>query len=135
MKITFRNISNIFSAGAVGGLINSLVVWIFGVIGITDALGVAIAPGLTPAWLYPRIVWGGIWGILFLLPILRGSVYLRGLIFSLGPSLVQLFIFFPLGEKGLLGLELGSLTPVFVLLFNAIWGIVAALWIYFTERE
>jgi hypothetical protein len=57
------------------------------------------------------------------------------LIFSLGPSLVQLFIFFPLREKGLLGLELGSLTPVFVLLFNAIWGIVAALWIYFTERE
>lgn len=135
MKITFRNISIIFSAGAAGGLINSLVVWIFGVIGITGALGVAIAPGLTPAWLYPRIVWGGIWGVLFLLPILRGSLYLRGMLFSLGPSLVQLLIFFPLREKGLLGLELGTLTPLFVIFFNAVWGIGTALWIYFTERE
>jgi hypothetical protein len=60
MKITFTNISYIFSAGAFGAIINSIVVWIFGVIGLTAALGVAIAPDLTPAWLYPRIVWGGI---------------------------------------------------------------------------
>lgn len=42
MKITFRNISYIFSAGAIGGLINSLAVWIFRVIGLTGALGIAI---------------------------------------------------------------------------------------------
>ena len=57
-----------FSAGALGGLANSLAVWLFGALGITLALGVGIAPGLTPAWLYPRIVWGGLWGFLFLLP-------------------------------------------------------------------
>ena len=34
--------------------------------GVTALFGVAIAPTLTPTWLYPRIVWGGLWGFLFL---------------------------------------------------------------------
>ena len=116
-----------FAAGAAGGLLNSLAVWSFGLWGITSNLGVSIAPALTPAWLYPRIVWGGIWGFLFLLPTLTRSYFKRGLIFSLGPSLVQLFVIFPFrGDKGLLGLQLGELTPLFVLFYNAIWGLTAA---------
>ncbi len=35
------------------------------------ALGVKIAPAFTPAWLYQRLVWGGLWGWLFLLPVNR----------------------------------------------------------------
>lgn len=122
-----RRIMLIFSAGAAGGLANSLAVWLFGVLGITTALGVSIAPALTPAWLYPRLVWGGIWGILFLSPVPRGSWWLRGLVFSLGPSIVQLLVVFPVKtDAGALGLGLGALTPIFVLLFNAVWGLVAA---------
>ena len=49
----------------------SLTVWIFGVIGITYALGVKIAPALSAPWLYPRLVWGGIWGLLFLVPLMQ----------------------------------------------------------------
>lgn len=106
---------------------NSLAVWLFGALGITTALGVSIAPALTPAWLYPRLVWGGIWGILFLSPVPRGSWWLRGLVFSLGPSIVQLLVVFPVKtDAGALGLGLGALTPIFVLLFNAVWGLVAA---------
>ena len=109
---------------------NSLAVWLFGDLGINAALGVKIAPKLTPVWLYPRIVWGGIWGALFLLPILRNSFITRGLLYSLGPSLVMLFIVFPMkAKKGMLGLDLGNLTPVLVLFFNAIWGVAAALWL------
>jgi hypothetical protein len=29
----------------------------------------------------------------------------------------------------LMGLDLGSLTPVFVLFFNAVWGLTAAFWL------
>ena len=42
-------------------------VWLSGSseeMGITAAAGVKIAPGLTPAMLYPRIVWGGDMGCL-----------------------------------------------------------------------
>ena len=43
-----------FAAGCLGGLINSLAVWLFGDLGIPRALDVSIAPALTPHWLYPR---------------------------------------------------------------------------------
>ena len=125
-----RKLSIVFAAGCLGGLLNSLAVWWFGAVGATSALAVKIAPQLTAPWLYPRIVWGGIWGALFLLPLLRTRVFMRGLLFSLGPTLVQLFIVFPLkAHKGVMGLDLGALTPVFVILFNAIWGLTAALWV------
>ena len=120
----------LFASGCFGGLINGLAVWIFGVLGITAALGVKIAPALTPGQLYPRIVWGGLWGFLFVLPIFRRSIFWQGLILSLGPTIIQLFIVFPLkAKKGALGLELGYLTPVFVLLFNAVWGWAASYWL------
>jgi len=135
----FRTLSLVFVAGCVGGVLNSLVVWNFGNLGVNAALGVKIAPQLTPAWLYPRIVWGGIWGFLFLLPILRRSVISRGLLYSLGPSLVlyslgpslvMFFIVFPMkAKKGMFGLALGDMTPVLVLFFNAIWGVAASLWL------
>ena len=124
-----------FAAGSLGGLINTLVVWLCGLYGITAALGVKIAPSLTPAMLYPRLVWGGIWGLLFILPLARGSIFWRGLILSLGPTLVQLLVVFPLkAQKGALGLDLGLLTPVFVVFFNAIWGWTAALWVRWSQR-
>lgn len=130
MKLTMKNLSLVFVAGLWGALLNSLAVWSFGRLGITPALGVHIAPPLTPAFLYPRLVWGGLWGFLFLLPLGRLSFPARGLILSLAPSLAQLFWVFPLkAHQGVLGLHLGLLTPVFVLFFNAIWGVFAGLWL------
>ena len=123
-------ISMVFAAGCLGGLVNSLAVWLFGMYGITAAIGVKIAPQLTAAWLYPRIVWGGIWGVLFLLPLLRRKFLIQGLLYSLGPTLVQLFIVFPMkANKGMMGLDLGTLTPLAVVVFNAVWGVTAALWL------
>ncbi len=122
----WRKLGLVFSAGSVGGLANSIAVWVLGAAGVSAALGVSLAPALTPEWLYPRLVWGGIWGVLFLLP-LRGSPVTRGLVWSLGPSVVQLFVVFPLkAGKGMMGFDLGLLTPLFVLFFNAVWGITAA---------
>ena len=130
-----KKLSLVFAAGCLGGLLNSLAVWIFGVIGITSALGVKIAPPLTAPWLYPRLVWGGIWGLLFLLPLMRKRFLYRGLIFSLGPTIVQLFIVFPVkANKGIMGFDLGLLTPLFVFVFNAIWGLAAAIWLRWVNK-
>ncbi len=95
MKLSFRNLSLTFAAGGLGGLINSILVWLFGAIGVTGALGVHLAPPFTKPWLYQRLVWGGIWGWLFLLPLQGLSLPLRGLLFSLGPSLVTWFLVLP----------------------------------------
>jgi len=123
-------ISLSFVAGLLGGLANSLTLWLFGVVGLNQLLGVALAPTLSPAWLYPRLVWGGLWGWLFLLPMPRLTYPTRGLLLSLGPSLVQMFVVFPfqLG-KGVAGIKLGYLTPLLVLVFNAVWGLVASQWL------
>jgi hypothetical protein len=123
-----------FAAGAFGALVNSLVVWAAGQYGLTARLGVAVAPTLTASWLYPRLVWGGLWGFLFLLP-LRGSWWLRGLVASLAPSAFALLYVLPyLTGQGLLGLRLGAPTPVFVLAANAVWGLAAAWMLRMTGR-
>jgi len=126
----------VFSAGAAGGLANSIAVWLFGAVGITKAVGVALAPQLTAAWLYPRVVWGGLWGVLFLIPYLRSPLLLRGLVFSLGPTIIQLFVVFPYkANKGFLGLDLGLLAPLFVIIYNAVWGLTAVYLLHKTETK
>ena len=48
---------------------------------------------------------------------------------------IQLFIIFPIkADKGAMGLDLGTLTPVFVVIFNAIWGVTAAIWLRWTNK-
>ena len=136
MKLTLKSLSLTFSAGCLGGLVNMITVWSFGVLGVTKSLGVSIAPQLTAPWLYNRLAWGGIWGLLFLLPLGRLAYPTRGLVFSLGPTLVQLGVVFPYqAHKGVLGLQLGHLTPVLVLFFNAVWGLVAGLWLSVVEKS
>jgi hypothetical protein len=123
-----------FAAGCLGALMNSLAVWLFGDIGITKHFSVSIAPSLSAAWLYPRIVWGGIWGLLFFLPMLNSKLIRKGSLLSLFPTAVQLFIIFPFkANKGIAGLELGQLTPAFVIFFNWIWGVVTALTVKFSK--
>ena len=136
MKLSVRNLSLVFVAGLWGGLLNGLVVWLFGRLGIAPALGVHIAPPLTTGLLYPKLVWGGIWGLLFLVPLGRLSWTAKGLIFSLGPTLVQLFWVFPLqAHQGNLGLHLGALTPLFVLFYNAVWGVAAGWWLQWARKD
>ena len=132
MKKLAKRLTVIFSAGCLGGLANSLAVWLFGAYGVTKCLGVRIAPDLSPVWLYPRLVWGGIWGLLFVLPVFRNSVLKRGLLLSLGPTIIQLFVVFPYkADQGMMGMGLGALTPLLVFVFNAIWGVTVAIWLRF----
>ncbi len=124
------DLSLTFAAGCIGGVANSIAVWLSGKSGLNKMLGMSIAPEWTPAWLYPRIVWGGLWGFLFLLPYFKDSPFTQGFVFSLAPTAVVLFIVFPVqAKKGMLGLELGKLTPLFALVVNAVWGIAAAYWL------
>lgn len=117
-----------FAAGCLGALVNSVAVWAGGEYGIARQFNVAIAPALTPVWLYPRIVWGGIWGLLFVLPWLNSKPLIKGAIMSVFPTLVQLLVVFPMqAKKGYFGLALGAYTPIFVVFYNLIWGLVTSL--------
>ena len=123
-----------FAAGCLGALVNSVAVWLCGRYGITESLNVHITPHLTANWLYPRIVWGGIWGLLFFLPIMNSEPFSKGTLLSLPPTIIQLFVVFPYkAGKGVAGLDLGILTPGFVFVWNWVWGLVTALTIRLTR--
>jgi len=123
-----------FAAGCLGALANSLTVWLFGEFGITGQFHVSMAPPLTPGWLYPRIVWGGIWGLLFVLPLTNAKPVRKGILLSILPTIIQLLVVFPIkAKKGYLGLQLGTLTPVFVVFYNMVWGVVTSLTIKFSK--
>jgi len=121
-----------FCAGLLGALINSLAAWQAGVLGLTGMLGVSLTPHWSLAWLYPRLVWGGLWGLAYFFTVAstgaRHGWIRKGLLISLLPSAYQLFVVFPYHTPhGIAGLHLGTLTPLVVLLLNAVWGAATGL--------
>lgn len=123
-----KNFLLAFAAGCFGGLIYCVVMWLFSRYGITQAFSVSLYGSVTPQWMYPRIVWGGLWGLLFLLPMLTSSIFARSFVISLIPTFVQLFIIYPFyTSKGVAGLQLGMLTPVLVWFFYWIWALATVL--------
>lgn len=127
-----RKVSGAFTGGAIGGLVDSINIWVLSQLGITSLLGVTMKPEFTPPWLYQRMVWGGIWMLLLMLPVWQNRTVLRGCVFSLLPSAMMLFMVLPEMGKGVLGLGFGTLTPLIVIGLNFIYGIVAAFWYKFT---
>lgn len=123
-----RKISAAFTGGAIGAFVDSFNIWSMGKVGISDLIGLSMKPEFSAPWLYQRMVWGGIWMLLLLLPLLKKKVALRGCLFSLLPSAMMLFIVLPEMGKGMLGLGFGIVTPLVVIGLNCIYGIVAALW-------
>jgi hypothetical protein len=127
-----RNLSLMFAAGAIGGLVKAVVAWAFGALGINAFLGFTMTPALTSMWIYQHMAWGGLWAWLFFLP-LNWSYYARGALYSLGQTLIQLLVMFPKMQKGMLGLELGLMAPVLVTFFGVIWGLATAFWLKYSR--
>lgn len=117
-----------FGAGALGALAMCLVMWLFTHFGITQELGVALKGSLNPHWMYPKIVWGGLWGLLFALAFIKGGIFSRSLVIALIPTLIHLFVFYPYYENaGIAGMKLGFLTPFVTFFFYWVWSLVAAI--------
>jgi hypothetical protein len=134
MLMMMKRLLICFAAGCLGALICSLVSWQAGELGVARWAGVSIAPTIRAGWLYPRIVWGGLWGLLFVIPVLKSRFLIKGTILSLVPTAAQLLYFFPYTTPyGLFGVNLGMWTPAYVLVLNWIWGVVAASVIRFSR--
>lgn len=122
-----RSLSAGYSGGAFGALISSLSLWAAGSAGLTASFGVAIHPDLSLGWLAPRILLGSLFGLGFRWTAQRVSGTLRaGLVLSLAPSAFELFYRLPGAGNQMLGVGLGALTPIVVLMENAVWGLVLA---------
>jgi len=135
MRLTFKNISLLFAAGSLGGLLKGLIAWVCGTLGLSALLGSQFAPALTPFWVYQHMVWGGLWAFLFLLPLKRLSYISLGVIYSLPQTLISLLVIMPQMHRGLLGLHLGYTTPFLILFFGFVWGISTGLWLKWSRES
>jgi hypothetical protein len=130
-----RQLSLAFAAGAAGGLASCLALWALAASGLAGAIGVRVAPALAPEWLVPRLVWGGLWGLLFLLPLASQRWVVQGLALSLVPSFLHFFARLPSEASAVvLGPNLGAPAALVVLAANASWGLAAAAWLHATGR-
>ncbi len=117
-------------AGALGGLINSIVVWGLGALGITPALAFSMAPELTFEWVARRVFASGLWGIIFLIPMYKKSPVRKGVLLSILPWLSSVLFVFPMQmDAGFFGLGFGGAAPVWTFLFSAIWGVTGTLFL------
>jgi hypothetical protein len=121
----------VFVAGGLGGLTNSIVVWSLGALGVTPALGFSMIPELTFEWVLRRVFASALWGGIFLLPVFETAPIKKGTVLSILPWLSSALIVFPLQMKvGLFGLGFGIGTPIWTLLFAAIWGVTGTLFLH-----
>lgn len=128
IKTGILHVSGAFTGGALGALLDSVNIWGMGVLGISDLIGITMKPEFSAPWIYQRMIWGGLWMLLLLLPLLRQRILLRGMLFSLVPSSMMLFMVLPSMGQGILGLGFGALMPAVVIGLNFIYGIFASLW-------
>ena len=135
MRFTIKNLSLLFAAGSMGGLIKGLAAWACGAVGVNALVGSQMAPALTHVWVYQHMIWGGVWAFLFLLPLKGWSYMSLGVIYSLPQTFISLVIILPRSHRGLLGLYLGHMTPVLVLIFGFIWGIATAMWLKWSRES
>ena len=115
------------AAGAIAGLVTTVLIWAFSEAGLFARLSIPMAPDLHVSWIYQRSFWGGLWGPLFVLPLLTGSSqWRRGLLFGVAPALATLLLFNPLKDGiGMFGLKWGFAWPAIVVFFGLLWGVIA----------
>ena len=128
MPHTRALLSICFSAGLLAGLCSSLIAWQSGQMGLPAMAGVRINPSLSPDWIYSRMIWGGLWGLVYFLVIVhlksRRHWVRKGLWISVLPTAFHLLFVYPyMTRYGWFGLELGQLTPLFIFAYNLVWGL------------
>lgn len=116
----------VYGAGSIAALITALLHWLLARYGFSYELGSDLAPSISARGLYPKLVWGGICGLLLLLPLAANRWLLRSLIIAVVPTLVQLLVIYPvMTGYGFAGLALGVLTPLVVFALFWCWSLLA----------
>lgn len=118
----FRLLTLGFGAGAFGACILALASAFFAALHVPELIGLP-APNPQPVLprLYQAVVWGGIWGLFFVLPVLNRWWWLKGIIIGTLATLAIVFYFNP-------GITTPPMRFVYVLVLNMIWGVAAGAW-------
>ena len=124
MSSTARAVALCFAAGAAAGFLKCVAAWLALRYGVAAQFGAHVAGSLAPAAIYPRVVIGGLWGLLFLLPMARNSVLVSGLLWGVVVAAAELVLFPLIGGRTP---ALLNMTALFALLLWLLWGVLDAL--------
>jgi hypothetical protein len=118
----FRQLTLGFGAGAFGACILALANLLLTALRVQELIGLPPPPAqLGLPRLYQLIVWGGLWGLLFVVPVLNRLWWLKGIIIGVLATLAIVFYFSP-------GITTPPMRLVYVLVLNSIWGVAAGAW-------
>lgn len=123
-KTLLRNIAVVFTGGAIGGLVTTIVATLIPMTGLVAATGSKAALPPHEMWLfdpvtnYRLMVWGGLFGLFFLLGTFRNwnwMYWVVAVVVILGPYVIYL-LGFATGEGGM-SFSASPLNVVLVILF------------------
>lgn len=134
-----RNILIAFAAGSVGGISNVLFLVVAGAIGLPTLFGLALPDFGSASFLYKQVFWGGLWALTFLTPLAPSNWVLRAFVVAIASASLTFFVFFPMATidgkgPGIAGLNIGMLMPVYVLLADLAYALVASKIFQFTNE-
>ncbi len=132
----FARINQVVMGGFIAGFFNGILRIFLLKIDLFSWLGATVAmPADVASWLTRQSVWGAIWGMLFMLPIVkyRSNAY-RGLLMGVAPLLYLCLWDWPTKDGlGYFGLAQGYALPlVHIVLVPVAWGMVAGAWLDFS---
>ena len=117
-----------YGAGSLGALLACALFWLIQFLGLGQIINMPTFPIFSEAWLYPKIIWGGLFSLCFLLPFMKTNASVKYLVFALLISLVELFVPLPFSlYKGVVGLNTGMYTFAYILIFNLAWALLTRL--------
>jgi len=116
-----RQLSWAFVSGCVGVLLFYAAFRIGIEAGVIKAPAPALKFLTSKGFFYKQVVWGGIWGLAFVIPVLSGKWWLRGLIVGLAATLVAIFVFRQT-------LPPAPVIAIGLVLNMVFWGLAAAFW-------
>ncbi|APC96951.1 membrane lipoprotein [Francisella frigiditurris] len=76
--------------------------------------------------LYRLMVWGGVWGILLALPLSK-NIWVKGSIVGLAVIFFNFLVKMPLSGQGFFALNAGTEVFLMNIIFNYLWGLLAAV--------
>jgi len=118
-----RRIVLVYALGSLSGLMMSMLSWLLGYGELFGGFGLRWVPGV-----YQNMVWGGVFGMVFLLPADPRRWWWNGFIFGGLPAVAQLFWALPqTTDYGFAGLKLGWLTSLAVIAYYTVWGWITGL--------
>lgn len=118
-----RNFANKSFIGFMSGLISAgLLLCIFTLV---RQQGITLDDGFKYN-LYRLMIWGGVWAILFALPLSK-SIFIKSTIIGFAVIFFNFLVLMPLQGKGFFASDADTTTFIMNIVFNYLWALLAGL--------